>query len=101
MGAMTDAPVCRVCGTAHWMRQPHIFKDEKSVPQDVSALVTVCMNLQKEVTYLRERVKLAEETNAKLRAEPEAPQVAMSSAERQRAYRERLKLKQELKALRH
>jgi len=53
-----DVPVC---GAAHWMREPHVFKEEVKIaaPQvvvaapDVAALVRVSMILQKRVAELR------------------------------------------------
>lgn len=31
MGVMTDPPVCRLCGAAHWLREPHMFVTDVKV----------------------------------------------------------------------
>ena len=40
-----QAPTCKVCGAAHWMRDPHVFKavtkPETVVPETVPETVTV------------------------------------------------------------
>lgn len=96
---MTDAPTCRICGAAHWMREPHAFKEEVKIaapqvalpPPDVAALVRVSMILQKRVAELEAQLVDARARMDKAREEVPIP---LSNAEKQKNYRQRLKEKQ-------
>lgn len=84
-------PLCKLCRQNHWLREPHVFTDETKPP------CPNCGLLEAEVAMLKRR--LAARVTETVTVKPETVTVkprgrpisgnALTSAQKQRAYRER------------